>query len=166
MSWIDIVIVAVVLLAVWRGKSQGLVRQVAGWIGVIGGFIIGTMVASTLSYRITHATWRPLLAFGLLMAFCVGGSLAGKVVGSALHRSLRALKLGVFDSAGGIVFAVAGSVITCWLAGKVLSTVAWGSLATAVHHSALLKQIDKLMPSVPSFVNKAQTLLSNAHKLP
>jgi uncharacterized membrane protein required for colicin V production len=165
MSWIDIVIVALVVLAVWRGKSQGLVRQLAGWAGVIAGFVLGTMIASTLSNKITHAAWRPLLAFALLLAFCIGGSLAGKIVGSALHRSLKALKLGLLDSAGGIVFAVAGSLITCWLAGKVLSTVSWGSLATAVHHSALLKQLNKAMPSVPSFATKAQTLLTNT-KLP
>jgi len=165
MSWIDIVIVILVASAVWRGKSQGLVRQLAGWAGVVAGFVLGTMVASSLSFKITHATWRPLLAFGLLAAFCVGGSLAGKIVGSALHRSLKALKLGVFDAAGGIVFSVAGSLITIWIAGKILSTVSWGSLSTAVHHSALLKDLNKEMPSVPSFAQKAQTLLTNT-KLP
>lgn len=165
MNWIDLIIIGVVALATWRGKSTGLVRQLAGKLGLIAGFIIGTMLVQPLSVHLTHATWRPLLALALLIGFCVGGSIAGNILGSAVHRSLKALKLGSLDAAGGLIVAFLGSLVSVWLSGKVLSTVSWGTLATGVQHSTLLKDLNNALPNIPGFETKARLLLQSATSL-
>ena len=62
MNWVDVLIVAIVVVAAIRGWFSGAIRQVLGWIGLIAGFYIGIAIAPSLSTKITHSSWRPVFA--------------------------------------------------------------------------------------------------------
>ena len=162
MSWIDLVIVAAVVLGVLRGRSEGALRQVAGLVGLAAGFIIATLVAPRLSTQFTHATWRPLLALGIVLVGSMLGAQLGGMVGSVAARSLRALKLGAIDRIAGGVIGGVGSLVACWLLAGLLGSVTWGSLATGIQNSSVLAAMDRVMPPIPAMEARVQALFRSA----
>jgi uncharacterized membrane protein required for colicin V production len=161
MSWIDLVIVVIVLIAGFRGESEGALRQLTRFVGVGAGFIVGTLVAPSISTDVTRAAWRPLLALGIVLVGVIVGSQIGRWVGSFAARSLRALKLGLIDRVAGVVVGVAGALVFCWLAAGLLGSTAWGSVAQGIQQSSILAVMNSFMPPVPSIEAKIQTLFRN-----
>jgi len=81
MNWVDFVILVLVLLAGLNGWRAGAVRQVAGYVGLGAGFVLGTLIAPPISTAITHAAWRPLIALALVFVATVLGGTLGRIVG-------------------------------------------------------------------------------------
>lgn len=158
MSWVDLVIVGAVALAAWRGYARGAMVQIAGLIGLVTGLLVGTLVAPTLATSITRASWRPLLALGIVIAGAMLGSFAGQLVGSVAGRLLRALRLGLADRVLGVAVGVAGALVVCWLVAGLLISTSWGSLAGAIQSSALLRSLDHVLPPVPAVEARVQVL--------
>jgi hypothetical protein len=158
MNWIDLVIIVLVVIAAFRGRRVGALRQVARLIGLGAGFVIGTLIAPSISLAITHARWRPVLALVLVFVVTMLGSHLGFLLGGVASKALHIVRLGVFDSIGGIVVSVLGTLVGCWLVAGLLGSTAWGSLATEIQGSKVLRAIDKVMPPVPSFDAKVQSL--------
>jgi S1-C subfamily serine protease len=162
MNWVDLVIIALVVLAALNGRRIGALRQVAGYLGLGVGFVIGTLIAPSLSTALTHARWRPLVALAVvLVATMIGGRL-GRLVGGVAAKSMHALHLGVVDAIGGVIVGVLGTLVGCWLVAGLLASTAWGSLAGEIQNSTVLDAINKVMPPVPAFEAKVQSLFRTA----
>ncbi len=162
MSWVDLVIVVVVFLGVLRGRSEGALRQVASLVGLAAGFILSTMVAPRLSSQFTNASWRPLLALGIVLVGSMLGSTLGGMLGSLGARSLRSLKLGAIDRIAGAALGGIGSLVVCWFLAGLLGSVTWGSLATQIQNSSVLAAMDKVMPPIPAMEARVQALFRSA----
>jgi S1-C subfamily serine protease len=163
MNWIDVLIVAIVIVAAIRGWFSGAIRQVLGWIGLIAGFYIGIAIAPSLSTRITHADWRPLLALGIVLVAAFVGHFAGHVLGSFVRQTIKMVKLGLVDSVAGVAVGVAGALITCWLVAALLVATSWTAGANGIQGSRIIKALDSALPTVPSAEARLQTLLHNAN---
>ncbi len=163
MNWVDILIVAIVIVAAIRGWYQGAIRQALGWLGFVAGFLIGSTFAPALSTRITHAPWRPLLAIGIVIVAAYLGHFAGHIVGSTIRRTIKMVKLGFVDSGVGVAVGVAGALFTCWLLAALLVATPWTTAAAGIQGSRIVKALDAALPPVPSFEAKLQTLLHNAN---
>jgi uncharacterized membrane protein required for colicin V production len=162
-NWLDILIVAIVVVAAIRGWYQGAIRQALGWLGFVAGFLIGSTFAPTLSTRITHAAWRPLLAIAIVIVVAYIGHFAGHILGSTIRKSIKMIKLGFIDSGVGVAVGVAGALLTCWLLAALLVATPWTTVAAGVQGSRIVKALDGALPPVPSFEAKLQTLLHNAN---
>lgn len=162
MSWVDLVIAAVVVLAGFRGHAEGGLRQLARLVGLGVGFIAGTLIAPSLSSDMTHAAWRPELALGIVVVVALIGGQVGRSIGSVAAKSLRALKLGLVDRIAGVAIGVAGALVGCWLVAGLLGSTTWGSVASGIQRSSILSALDRVMPPVPSIEAKVQTLFRNA----
>jgi hypothetical protein len=161
-NWVDFVIVALVLLAGINGRRTGALRQLAGYVGLGAGFIVGTFIGPPFSTAITHAAWRPLVALAMvLVATMVGGRL-GRFLGAVAANSMHALHLGVLDEIGGVLIGVLGTLVGCWLVAGLLASTAWGSLAGEIQHSRVLAAINKVMPPVPAIEAKMLSLFRSA----
>lgn len=163
MNWVDILIVAIVIVAAIRGWYQGAIRQALGWLGFVAGFLIGSTFAPSLSTRITHAQWRPLLAIGIVIVVAYIGHFAGHILGSTIRKSIKMIKLGFVDSGLGVAVGVAGALLTCWLVAALLIATPWTTAASGIQGSSIVKALDAALPPVPSFEAKLQTLLHNAN---
>lgn len=154
MSWVDIIITAVVFIGIWRGFSAGLIKSFASLIS----WLLALVVASK-----TAADWAPLfaplvdgivlqtaLAFIVIMlcVVVVVGMLAGLIA-----RSLKALKLGFVDRIAGAVLGAATGVL------KVLIVL---SVATPLLALAPQAQSSVLIPSLLPYAPMAKTLLQKA----
>ncbi len=163
MNWVDILIVAIVIVAAIRGWYQGAIRQALGWLGFVAGFLVGSAFAPSLSTHITHAPWRPLLAIAIVIVAAHIGHFVGHIVGATIRRSIKMVKLGFVDSGIGVAVGVAGALLTCWLLAALLVATPWSTAAAGVQGSKIVKALDSALPPVPSFEAKLQTLLHNAN---
>jgi len=161
MSWVDLIIAIVVVLAALLGHVEGAARQVLRFAGYGAGFLAGTLVAPSLSSHLTRAGWRPLLALGIVLVLSVIGGLVGSIVGSFLAQRLRTMKLGVVDRVAGTVVGAAGALVGCWLAAGLLASTTWGSVANGIQQSSILSAMGHVMPPVPSLDARVQALFRN-----
>jgi uncharacterized membrane protein required for colicin V production len=162
MSWVDLVIVILVILSALRGFSEGAIRQIFGLVGLLAGFLIGTAIAPSLSTHITHAHWRPVLAIVIILAMSIIGSTLGGLLGSVVARFAHALMLGLFDRITGVVVGALVALVMCWLVAGILSSVTWGSVASQIQQSSILSAMDSVMPPVPSIDAKVASLFPGA----
>ncbi len=162
MNWVDLVIVALVLWAGLRGWWAGALRQIARFVGLAAGFVVGVIVAPPVSTFFTRAAWRPLLALVVVLVATMVGSHLGGLVGAVASKSLRVLRLGVVDSVSGVVVGVAGTLVGCFLVAGLLASTTWGSLAPEIQNSTILRAINTVMPPVPSIEAKVQSLFRSS----
>jgi S1-C subfamily serine protease len=162
MNWVDLLIVALVIVAAIRGWFQGAIRQVLGWIGLIAGFYVGIAIAPSLSTTITHSSWRPILALAIVVVAAYVGHLLGHLLGATIRRTVKMVKLGLVDSVAGVVVGVVGALITVWLVAALLVSTSWSTAASGIQGSRIINELDKSLPTVPSAEAKLQTMLRNA----
>jgi len=158
MSWVDLIILIVVILAALRGFAEGAIRQVVGIIGFGAGFLLGTIIAPSLSTRFIHDSWRPAVALFIIVVVSVMGGIVGGYLGGLLAKVAHVLLLGLVDRIVGVVIGVVTALIFCWLAAGLLATTTWGSIASGIQHSKILSTMDDVMPPVPSIVAKVEAL--------
>ena len=162
MSWIDGVIAAVVVLAAFRGRATGALRQVGNWVGFATGFIIGTWCAPPLAHHLSSTTWRPLAAIGTVVVVSFLGAALGRLCGRAAHHSLRQMHLGSLDASVGAGVGVVSALLSCWLIAGVLVNAPWFSLAGGISQSKILVALDHVMPPVPTIEAKLTGLFRGA----
>jgi S1-C subfamily serine protease len=161
-SWIDGVIVIVVIVATYRGLRLGIFRQLGALAGFVTGFVIGVVVAPPLAGQIDVVPLRQLFAFFIVTAFVVGFSILGRLAGGAANTSMRRLHLGRVDQVGGAIFAALGALVACWLVAGILATVPQGGIGMAIGQSRLLAVLDSVMPPVPTVESRVQSLFRSA----
>jgi S1-C subfamily serine protease len=161
-SWIDGVIAAVVVLAAFRGRATGALRQIGNWVGFATGFILGTWCAPPLAHHLSSTTWRPLAAIGIVVVFSFMGAALGRLCGGAAHHSLHQMHLGSLDASVGAGVGVVSALLSCWLLAGVLVNAPWFSLAGGISQSKILVALDHVMPPVPTIEAKVATLFRGA----
>ncbi|MGB8179598.1 MAG: CvpA family protein [Acidimicrobiales bacterium] len=162
MSWVDIVIVVVVLLAALRGFSEGAISQIAVIIGLGAGFYLGTAIAPSLSHDFTTGHWRPALALIIILVVTLVGITVGGIVGRIISRFVSVLMLGIIDRVAGVAVGVVAALVLCWLLAGLLAGTPWASVDSAIQNSAILSGLDHVMPPVPSIESRVQTLFRKA----
>lgn len=162
MSWVDGVIAAFVVLAAFRGRATGALRQIGNWVGFATGFIVGTWIAPQLAHRVSSTTWRPLTAIGIVVVVSFLGAGLGRMVGGAAHHSLHQMHLGSLDASVGAGIGVVSALLSCWLLAGVLVNAPWFSLAGGISQSKILIALDHVMPPVPTIEAKVGALFRSA----
>ena len=160
-SWVDVAIVVLALLAGVRGFAVGALRQVGSIVGLLVGFFAGSALAPSWSAHLAHGAWRPAVAIAIVFIGAAVGSSLGSWLGGLAHGTARVLHLGTVDRAVGAVVGVAGAVFTCWLIAGLVASVAWGSIASAVQGSAVLRTLNAVLPPVPAIEGRVQAILRN-----
>ena len=162
MNWVDVLIVAFVIAAAVRGWFDGAIRQVLGWIGLIAGVYVGIAIAPSLSTKISHSSWRPVIALVIVVVAAYAGHFLGHLLGTFIRRTVKMVKLGLVDSVAGAVVGVAGVLVTVWLVAALLVATSWSAAASGIQGSRIINDLDKALPTVPSAEARLQTMLRNA----
>lgn len=158
MDWVDLLIVVVVALAGLLGYAEGALRQVLRLVGLAAGFYVFTSAAPGLSRHVTTSSWRPAAALAIVILGTLLGGALGSTVGGLIAKALHVVHLTIVDRAAGAAIAVAAALVGCWLAAGLLASTTWGSLASGIQRSSILAQMDAVMPPLPSFESKIQSL--------
>ena len=158
MSWVDVVIVVIVLAQGVRGGTRGALAQLGGIAGAVAGFVAGILVAPAISSAITHAHWRALLAVGIVVAGSVIGSLLGALLASFVRRSLNFLRVGIVDSVAGVAMGVVEALLVSWLFAGLLTATPWSALDQGIQQSRIMVAMDRVMPTPSSIAARVQSL--------
>ncbi|ASM36547.1 CvpA family protein [Campylobacter sputorum] len=109
-NWFDAIILGIIILVGIKGAINGLIKEIFGLIGIIGGLIFATRfdgaqeLISTYLYQTDN---KQMLSFIAFIASFIVFWLACLIVGNILTKFLRASALGFFDRLGGLVFGCA-----------------------------------------------------------
>jgi S1-C subfamily serine protease len=147
MTTLDWMILAATLLFAVAGYFRGFIVGVLSLSGFLAGAIAGTRLADALLGGGGASPYAPL--FGLFGALAAGAILALGLegVGVRLRRGLRLPFLGVVDGVLGALLSATLALGIAWVLGAiVLALPGSGSLRAEVRGSAILRQLDELMP--------------------
>ena len=99
-TWFDIIIIAVVIILGIKGIINGLIKEVFGLIGIIGGVIIASrnanLVGDLISLYIYQLSDSAEFFFGFLLALLVFWFVC-LMLGNLLSRMLKMSGLGFVD---------------------------------------------------------------------
>lgn len=160
MNVIDILIVLLIILALVRGHSLGLVRQAGSTIGFLLGLVIGSWFGNFVM-GFEHSTLSRALT-GLL-ATLAGGLLflsLGETYGAVLKEKLSHVRtLNSFDGVFGSVMGAATVLIGIWLMASILVLGPASGLQQAIKTSRILGDLDASLPPATSLLSSLNKLI-------
>jgi membrane protein required for colicin V production len=129
MNWVDIVIVVILVIGLFKGLSNGFVRGLFGLAALVFGIIVAAgnyeQVAEVLFSRLNVGE-QAQAVLGFLLVFVIVMILI-TVVGRIIAKALKLASLGWMDRlAGGLL----GIVMACLFIGAVLLVVAMAGFHT------------------------------------
>jgi uncharacterized membrane protein required for colicin V production len=111
MDFLDLVIVAVLVINILLGWAFGLVRRVVAFCGLFAGIGAATLTSANTSqyiantFGITSALWAHVVTYSVIVTFAV---LLFEVLGAVYQRYLDMLIAPIFDRLTGVL---AGAVV-------------------------------------------------------
>lgn len=118
MNGIDLVVWIIVVLAVWNGWRQGMIRQLLSLAGLAAGIWLGVRYGAWAGGLLGLAA--PYAAPGGFAAVLLATVLAVALVARLLRSVSRLAGLGVLDVVLGILFALAKTVLVLSLLAALL----------------------------------------------
>jgi S1-C subfamily serine protease len=156
LDWLIVVFAA--LLAIF-GFRRGFIVAVLSFGGFAIGSFIGTRLGPLLVSRGSASPYAP--AFGLIGALVAGAILATgfEGVGLRLRRVLVLPGLGLLDGALGALLSAALGLAIAWiLAAVVLQTSPTARLRADIQRSAILSELNQLLPPTGPILNVLASL--------
>lgn len=121
--WFDIIILALVLFLGLKGFFNGLVKEISGLVGIIGGIFVATRAAAFAADMINKAVpniqnQSLVYVCGFVIVLAIVWVLS-IIVGNLVSKMLKLSSLGMLDRIGGFIFGackiffVVSVVIAC-----------------------------------------------------
>ena len=106
MGGLDLVLGALLAVGVWRGLRTGALTQIAGTVGWVAAFVVGTALMEPVGEAVAaglqvSARLAPVLGFVVVVVAVVG---AITVAAHGLRKAAEAVKLGGVDRLAGGLF--------------------------------------------------------------
>lgn len=147
MNSLDVVLVVIVLAYAVSGYVQGFVVNLIATTGLLVGGLIAIAVVPRVMEDTTQNLGSSLLALGLVIAAAAIGQAIGTFVGSELRTGLKARPLRWLDAVGGSALSIVAVLVAGWALGYSVSGTSIPYLASASRSSAILQQVDGVMPA-------------------
>ncbi|CAB4849012.1 unannotated protein [freshwater metagenome] len=145
MNFLDIVVVLIAAGAALSGWKRGLVGGVLSFAGFLAGAIIGAVVAPHFIGGLTGFV-AFLAGIGIVIIAAGAGNLVAGLLGSWIRRQVSWRPVRVVDSVGGALFSVLTVALVAWVLASAAAVAPLGALSSQVRGSAVLGEIDRLLP--------------------
>ncbi|RPA57495.1 serine protease [Gordonia oryzae] len=145
-TWVDIIVVAIALIAAISGFRQGAVASALAVLGVLLGAFAGILLVPHVISRIDDPTMQLVAAVGVLVALVVIGEIAGMILGHAARGGIRSPELRAIDSGVGLVLQALAALVAMWLIGTLLASSHSQALTKAIDGSKVLGAVDDAAP--------------------
>ena len=142
------ILLGVVAVAGIVGLRKGLVAGVLAIAGILLGAVMGAHVAKVVLPGGSHSPYAPLVGLAGAVVGAMVLETVGSMVGTLFRSGLRFPPLRALDSAGGLVLGAAAGLALVWVFGATaLLLPGQPSLRRDVQRSALLRQLNSIVPS-------------------
>ncbi|HEX5859964.1 MAG TPA: MarP family serine protease [Microbacterium sp.] len=146
MTAIDIVVIAILVIAVIIGATRGLLASVGSLVGLAAGGLAAFWVIPLVNAAIPDAAWRGAAVLAVAVGLLVAGSAIGSGIGMALRRGVDRTKLRGLERVLGAAVSVTVAALAVSLAGQSLAATGMPYVASAVSSSRILTAIEELTP--------------------
>jgi len=156
MNWVDVIILIILAIGLFKGLANGFVRGLFGLAAVVLGIMFAAgnyeQVQDLLLSKLQiEPQWQAILSFMVIFAVTM---LLVNVVGRIISRAMKLAALGWMDRlAGGLL----GLVMACLFVGVVLLLLVMGGLhtMTGVTRSAVAPTVIKVVDTVVRYAPDA-----------
>lgn len=146
MSWVDIVVVVLALLAAVSGWRHGVAVALLSFIGVLAGAILGLRLAPLLAGGVESQQAKILVSIGAVVLLVALGEATGVFFGRKIRDRIRGENVIKIDSALGAGVQAVAVVIAAWLIALPLASTSLAVVSSAVRNSTVLRGVDSVMP--------------------
>lgn len=147
MNPVDVVVVVAAAVFAWSGWRQGFVGAAISFAGFIGGGLLGAFLAPIILNR-SHLDGVSGLgmSIGIVLALAVCGQVAALLLGRRLRRSVTSRPVRLIDQLGGAALNVAALAVVAWVLAAAVAGLPASTVAGDVRSSALLTNVDRIVP--------------------
>ena len=164
MNIVDALVIALAVVAAFRGFRQGLVGQVfefgGGFLGLVAGIALGPAVAGNFTTR-AGLKGALISLFVVFVAMAVGQTV-GFVIGHKLGHRVERANLGRFNAIAGVVISVLVTFLSFWLLGSLLSQGPSRPVARSLQDSTILHAMNETLPDPPNVLAYIQQYLNTS----
>jgi S1-C subfamily serine protease len=161
-SWFDLIIVGVAVLAAIGGFRLGFLARVSSWVGLAAGLYLAARFLPRIlsSLSLADPVTRLLVAVAILVGGAFLGQALGLVVGARLHRALPLGPIREIDRGVGAGVGVLGILVAVWILVPSMAVVP-GWPARAARTSSIAQWVDGHFPPPPDTVSTLRRLVGD-----
>jgi S1-C subfamily serine protease len=157
---LDLALVVVAAAFAVSGYRQGFIVGSLSFIGFVGGAVLGAEFGPAISRALVGGeTQQDVVAVILLVSGAILGQFIASSIGSAMRQTMTGRSSTTIDAIGGSVVSVLSMLLIAWAIGSILTASPFPVVNQQVNDSAVLRTMDKIMPS------QAKTMFSEFRQL-
>ena len=163
MNLVDLLIVLALAISGVAGYRRGLSFSVLSMVGLLGGLLLGSWVATLLPARLHgfSSAERTALAIAVVLAIGFLGNALGGLLGAKLRlTTLRSRIGGGLDSLAGLAWNLIITLAVSWYLGLIFAAGPIPQLSTQIQGSSILRALARALPAGPAWMGDLQHLLS------
>jgi S1-C subfamily serine protease len=163
MSWVDLIVLALAIIAGVSGWRHGMAVALLSFVGVLGGAIIGVRLAPVLAAGVDNPSTRIVLSVAVVVLLVALGETTGVYFGRRIRDRIRGNRSLQIDSTLGSILQAITVVVAAWLVALPLASASFPALASGVRGSEVLKAVDSVMPAAAKELpGELRQLLNNS----
>lgn len=147
MSWVDLIVIALALIAGVSGWRHGMAVALLSFVGVLGGAVLGVRLAPLLASGIESPNTRIVVSIVVVVLLVALGETTGVFFGRRIRDRITGERSLRVDSTLGSVLQALTVVIAAWLVALPLASASFPVLASGVRGSEVLRVVDSVMPA-------------------
>ncbi|MBC7724973.1 MAG: MarP family serine protease [Burkholderiaceae bacterium] len=144
---LDVILVLVLLGLFVYGYRSGLVRSLAGIVGLVAGGVAAFFLVPIVGSWVPDPQWRTPATLGTAIVLVLGGLSIGGSIGYALRRQVHKTPLGVIDRMLGAVLSTVVSALVLSMVAMSVGSLGVPFVSPAVASSSVIRSIDSLTPT-------------------
>ena len=159
---VDIIILALVVLAAAQGLRRGAAVQLLTIVGFLAGLAGGALLVVVVAPHIHGQVAKTTVSLAVLLIPAAVAGAIGTQVGAHVARFARHVRLGAVDAIVGATLSTAGMLIVCWLFASILVNTTYSALSEQIESSRVIREVQQIMPPVPNAFSAVERYLSTS----
>jgi S1-C subfamily serine protease len=162
-SWVDVVVVLLALIAAVSGWRHGMAVALLSFVGVLTGAVLGVRLAPLLAAGVEAPTTRIIVSIVVVVLLVALGETTGVFFGRRIRDRITGARSLQVDSTLGSVLQALTVVVAAWLVALPLASASFPGLAAGVRGSEVLRAVDNVMPeAAKALPEELRQLLNNS----
>ncbi len=146
MNFLDWLLVVVALAYAVSGYWQGFISGAFATAGLLLGGLLGIWLAPQLLGDAAPSVWVSLGALFVVLACASCGQAVLQFIGTRIRARITWQPVRALDAVGGAVLSTAAVLVVAWALGVAVSGASLPGVSNQVRSSAVLGQVDEVMP--------------------
>ena len=159
MNGLDLLLLAIVVLAGYTGYRRGFTLQAFGFGGLLIGLVLGVLLAPLVAGQLDSPAARAGVVALVVLAIAVVGNAVGWFVGRHA-RARTSSRFGTADAVAGSAVAVVASLLAIWFLALNLANGPFPGLSAEIRSSAVVRGLDSALPEPPSLLAQVRRLFN------